>query len=127
MLGRRVTCWPSRSTTTVAAWSPLARISRCTWLQLVTSAPLKETKRSPGLNPATFAGASTSPAWHGRGALSRLAWVTAITHWETASTVVVGFGTPWPMKMIANSTKAMTMLIVTPDPMMMTRCHHGLL
>ena len=86
-----------------------------------------ETKRSPGRNPAVLAGACGSDAVHARGGLSTLASVTAITHLETPETVVVGVGTPKPMKTNANSTKACTMLIATPEPMMITRCHHGLL
>ena len=84
--------------------------------------------RSPGRSPAVLAGASGSEGRQARGALSRLAWVTATTHWETPATVVVALVlVPMPMKAIANRKNASTMLIATPEPMMITRFHHGLL
>ena len=125
--GRSVSSLPSRCTTTVAVWSPLARISCCTWAQLVTGVPLKETIRSPGSKPAAFAGATGSAAVHSRTGWSRLASVTAITHFETVSTVVVAWLTPYPEKTKAKSTNASTRLIATPEPMMITRFHQGLL
>src|ERR1700712_1671897 len=125
--GRRVSRLPSRSTTTVAVWVPLERISFCTWVQLVTGVPLKETIRSPVRKPAALAGATGSAVVHLRAGWSRLSWVTAITHEETVSTVVVALLTPYPEKTKTKSTKASTRLMATPEPMMMTRCHQGLL
>ena len=52
--------------------------------------PLMETNRSPAWKPAAFAGASGSAEVQSRGGLSTFASVTAITHSETDSTVVVG-------------------------------------
>src|SRR5512141_2452220 len=86
----RVTSRPSRRTTIVASPPPLPRIAFCICSQLVTACPLKDTMRSPGSNPADFAGATGSAGVHLRGAWSAFALVTAITHWETLLTVVVG-------------------------------------
>ena len=49
-----------------------------------------ETNRSPASKPAALAGASGSEDVHLRGGLSTFALVTAITHFDTACTVVDG-------------------------------------
>ncbi len=82
---------------------------------------------SPGRNPAAFAGACGSVVRHGRSPGRRSVLVTAMTHWETPPTVVVALCMPMPMKAIAKITNASTMLMATPEPMMITRCHQGLL
>ena len=86
--------------------------------------PLKETIRSPGRMPAFMAGAAGSLGRQVRGAC----WVdlvTAITHRETLSTVVVATLMPWPMKTTPKSRNARTRLVITPDTMTTTFFHHG--
>ena len=111
----RVTSRPARSTTIVAVPPPLPRIAACMASQSGTGLPLNDTIRSPGRNPAALAGDTGSVALQAR-CSSMLALVTAITHCETSSTVVVGVRTPWTMKTAAKSRKAMTRLVITPEP-----------
>src|ERR1700709_1316977 len=91
VVGYRVTRCPSRSTTTVARWCSLDRISRCTWSQSVIARPLNETNRSPGWKPAALAGDAGSLGRQARVGSRTSVLETATTHWEMPLTEVVGW------------------------------------
>ena len=116
---------PSRSTVIAARPPSLERTAVCICSQSRIVTPLNATIASPGRRPACLAGATGSSARHLRGGWSALASVTAMTHCEMPSMVVVAVGAPCPMKTTAKSRNAITRLVITPEPMMMMRFHQG--
>ena len=94
-----------------------------TSVQVSTRSPLTAVIRSPGLRPASFAGATGMSAVHS----SLVCWPERemSTHSLTEETCVVVTAMPLSVKMPVKRTRAMTRFIIGPPIMMMTRFHTG--
>ena len=78
--------------------------------------------------PAAFAGAAGSPGRQSRvGRLDVGLGDGDDALRDATPTVVVALSMPMNMKAMPKRTNASTRLMATPEPMMMIRCHHGLL